>query len=1567
MGGNRTGVSGWARAVSVGLASVLAAGTALVGLGATTAAAAETTYTHPDGATVGYDTEARVGQPIHVSGTGWLAKPDMVDEGEEGSVIGFKLIDGELSQLNRSFELENPRLGTPVTNTTVWGAVQADSDGSFEIDLPWPDASNAVADPQWEAGDTFTLQLLSGTMYSDQPGADPSQRPDVSRTIPLTITVAGEPTDPEPEPTKAAPTITQQPQAAAAANGAQVSFTAKADGEPAPTVVWQRSTSLNATTPPATFTNLTAANTVDDSFAKQTLVVVAGQNSNTANRWYRAVFTNSEGSVTSEPVKLSIAPAPTVTTQPLGQTVETGGTATFAAAATSSIDLTMQWQSTRATLPNGEPDDATWANVAGATDDSLTVSGTDADVLDGTFYRLVFSNASGATPTRAAQLRFFSKLDTNAPVTVTGTTYGPAGATPREFSVRAPNAVVKGEDIVIEGFNYLAVDGKAGSVANALVDAEYSGDPRTLSTTRTVYNPQTGAVYSDKRGHNVVQAGGSDGNQGGQTIVTQDGPQIVHYPDWDPGYFRIVVPWPDETNTTQTAAFFAENWKAGTQHTVRFLTGTLFSPNGGDYQSGISVRFTVVDEPTAEPEEPEDPALLYTPVLSGGEPAGTLITPREVLIGEPITIAGKGWLVNDGSEGSGGPVFINQPSGGTGPVTVVGRTVENQIPGSSYSDARAHGVWKADADGDWSITIPFPTPANSSLTAETAWQVGQEQTVRILTGSLVSGDLPRTVSVPFTIVGGSEPTPVAPTVTTQPTDATVAEGGDASFTAAASGTPAPTVQWESSRDGSTWTPVTGATSPTLTVADVTVALSGTQYRAVFVNPAGRVESNPATLTVTAPTGASIALTRAEAEQYGDVWFNLTGFQPGTEVSVQLVNGAGEAVAAKPFTIGDDGNTANPDGQTYRKLTVPRSAAPGADYAVRVVRAAGDEVLATSGSLTVTTATTRVFNPGDHAGGAEDLLVQRGGTWTFHAVGFAPDGKLTATAEIAGETVTLTGLGQLSAAEQAWQLDANGDTLREPVFTRVQIPSEVEPGELAVTFSDGSKTVTRTVTIEAPTSASVTVDHSAELGGTIRVTGVGFTHPNGTEGSAIAIKIDDGAFSRVDASTHVNRTIWAVVEADEFGSFSIDLPVPNGTTADADGTLGSVPAMVPGEYTLRFLTGSLKPQDQSRTLKSEPFTVTAGEPEPEPELVAGTPTIAGSAVVGGRLTASAGTWGPAPVTFSYQWLADGVAIPGATAAGYTVAAANLGKQLSVAVTGSKDGYQSQTRESARTGRVAAGSAPVARVNPSISGTPTIGKTLTAKPGSWSVAGLTFRYQWLRNGVAIAGATKTSYVVASADAGKSLQVRVTASKPGLLDGTATSAAVKAGKALTKTPTPTISGTAKVGKTLKAKAGSWKPSKVTLAYQWLRDGQPIAKATKSSYKLTKADAGRKISVRVTGSKSGYVSVAKTSKAKSVAKVKATVKLSVPSKVAKGKQATAKLTVSGAVANPTGKVTVTVNGKKVTGVLTAAGKGRIAVKLPAIGKKGSYQVKASFTPTGDTASSTTKSSTVSKKLKVR
>ena len=72
------------------------------------------------------------------------------------------------------------------------------------------------------------------------------------------------------------------------------------------------------------------------------------------------------------------------------------------------------------------------------------------------------------------------------------------------------------------------------------------------------------------------------------------------------------------------------------------------------------------------------------------------------------------------------------------------------------------------------------------------------------------------------------------------------------------------------------------------------------------------------------------------------------------------------------------------------------------------------------------------------------------------------------------------------------------------------------------------------------------------------------------------------------------------------------------------------------------------------------------------------------------------------------------------------------------------------------------APVSVTKPTITGTPAVGETLTADPGTWDAKNdvLTFSYQWLADGDAIEGATDATYEVAEGDAGKKISVIVTA---------------------------------------------------------------------------------------------------------------------------------------------------------------------------------------------------------------
>ena len=92
-------------------------------------------------------------------------------------------------------------------------------------------------------------------------------------------------------------------------------------------------------------------------------------------------------------------------------------------------------------------------------------------------------------------------------------------------------------------------------------------------------------------------------------------------------------------------------------------------------------------------------------------------------------------------------------------------------------------------------------------------------------------------------------TQAAPAITGQPSSQTVKAGQTATFTAAASGTPTPTVQWQVSTNGGTsFADISGATSTTLSFP-TSIGQNGNQYRAVFTNAAGSATTNAATLTV----------------------------------------------------------------------------------------------------------------------------------------------------------------------------------------------------------------------------------------------------------------------------------------------------------------------------------------------------------------------------------------------------------------------------------------------------------------------------------------------------------------------------------------------------------------------------------------------------------------------------------------------------------------------------------------------------------------------------------------------
>jgi large repetitive protein len=162
--------------------------------------------------------------------------------------------------------------------------------------------------------------------------------------------------------------------------------------------------------------------------------------------------------------------------------------------------------------------------------------------------------------------------------------------------------------------------------------------------------------------------------------------------------------------------------------------------------------------------------------------------------------------------------------------------------------------------------------------------------------------------------------------------------------------------------------------------------------------------------------------------------------------------------------------------------------------------------------------------------------------------------------------------------------------------------------------------------------------------------------------------------------------------------------------------------------------------------------------------------------------------------------------------------------------------------------ASGGVPTNTALPSISGTPTVGSTLTANTGTWT-GSPTFTYQWKRDGVPISGATGSTYVVSSADAGHTLIVTVTGTNANgstSADSAPTATVTSGNPVNTVAPTVTSStGLYTVGSVLSCDTGSWSGAS-SFTYQWQRSSSPtgatgwsdIGGATTNSYAIQSAD---------------------------------------------------------------------------------------------------------------------------------
>jgi hypothetical protein len=344
-------------------------------------------------------------------------------------------------------------------------------------------------DGESETVSTDQFQTTKVTHTFTQPGehtisetihTDDLQTPEITVTGKLKV---------EGTEIKEAVKITTQPVAQSVEEGKTATFTAAASGIPAPAVQWQVSTNGGTTwanVPGATTTTLNTAPTT------------ASEN----GYEYRAVFTNSSGSLATQAATLTVkakgvTEAVKITAQPVAQIVEEGKTAAFTASASGIPAPSVQWQ---VSTDGG----ASWTNDtadAGNTTDTLSVANTTLSE-NGYEYRAVFTNPTGSKETEAAALTVKAKGAKGSALTITTQ---PKGLEVREGETATFTASASGAPKPTVQWQVSANGG--ATWANDTTDAGHSaGLLKVAGTTLSENGYEYRAVFTNPTGSKETEA-----------------------------------------------------------------------------------------------------------------------------------------------------------------------------------------------------------------------------------------------------------------------------------------------------------------------------------------------------------------------------------------------------------------------------------------------------------------------------------------------------------------------------------------------------------------------------------------------------------------------------------------------------------------------------------------------------------------------------------------------------------------------------------------------------------------------------------------------------------------------------------------------------------------------------------------------------------------------------------------------------------------------------------------------------------------------------------------------------
>ena len=719
------------------------------------------------------------------------------------------------------------------------------------------------------------------------------------------------------------------------------------------------------------------------------------------------------------------------------------------------------------------------------------------------------------------------------------------------------------------------------------------------------------------------------------------------------------------------------------------------------------------------------------------------------------------------------------------------------------------------------VDISGATNASYTLNPTAVADSGAQFTVRVSNGAGTVTSAVATLTV--------NPAPVPPSITTQPASLTVTAPDAANFSVVATGDAPLAYQWL--RNGAD---ISGATSASYTLNPTAVADSGAQFSVRVSNGAGTVTSAIATLTVNAtPVPPSITTQPA----------NVTVTAPGA-AGFSVVATGDAPLAYQWLRNGVDISGATNSSYTLNPTAVADS---GAQFSVRVSNGAGTVTSAVA-TLTVNPAPVHpsiTTQPASLTVTAPDAA-----NFSVVATGDAPLAYqwLRNGVDISGATNASYTLNPTAVADSGAQFTvrvSNGaGTVTSAIATltvnSTPVPPSITtpPANLTVT-APGSATFSVVATGDAPLSYQWRRDGNAISG----ATSASYTlNPTAVADSgaqfSVVVSNAAGTITSATATLTVNPTpvppsfttqpASLTVTAPAAATFSVvvtgDAPMSyqwrrngvaiSGATsasytlnptalADSGAQFDVIASNAVGSITSAVATLTVNPEPMPPSITTQPANLTVNAP--------------------GSASFSVVATGDAPL--SYQWRRNGVDIGGATSASYALNP----------TAGTDNGATFDVVISNAVGTVTSTAATLTVHVPASITTQPANLTVTA-PGAANFSVVAagdapISYQWRRNGVDIAGATTSSYTLASTaveDSGSQFSVVVSNAYGTVTSATAT-LTVHVTPSITTSPA-SVTVVAPGSATFTVVASGTAP----FNYQWRRNGVEIGGATGASYVL-------------------------------------------------------------------------------------------------------------------------------------